>query len=221
MSARISSYQVVLPRPWVRVPVRQGTRERVAQVVAGVVARAPKEVPPDQLKPWARELERRLTADVEAAREYGGIDFYLPSNTWHGFLVGASFVVSEISPPGLMPEEPTSAVAGLLAEMLRDPEARPVAVADTTWVRSERVVAPNQDRAELDTGTRRVTWSTPVPDDPERWVVSAFSCTGDGDPHGELALLTTQLFDAIMGTWRWIREETDPVAPTDSDEEVG
>lgn len=208
--SRVSSYRLVLPRPWVRIPVQTGTEERVREVVTEVAARAPKDVPPDQLGPWRRELERRLVADVRAARDYGGVDFYLPSDTWHGFLVGASFVVSEVSPPGQRPDEldEDGAVGQVLAELVRtSPETQPVTIADTTWVRAERVEAADPDRAaDLDLATRRVEYLTAVPAEPRRWVLVAFSCTGDGDPRGDLATLTVELFDAIMGTWRWVRE---------------
>ena len=213
--SRVSSYRVVLPKPWVRIPVQSGTEEKVRQVVEQVAARAPKDAPPDQVGPWRRELERRLVADVGRARDYGGVDFYLPTDTWHGFLVGASFVVSEVSPPGQRPEElgDDAAVGAVLAELVGSmPHAQSVVLDDTTWVRAERVVAADPAQAaDLDVATRRVEYLTAVPGDPRRWVLVAFSCAGDGDPDGDLALLTTELFDAIMGTWRWVREG-DPFA---------
>ncbi|MGI9156300.1 MAG: hypothetical protein ACR2FG_06640 [Marmoricola sp.] len=212
--SRITSYRVVLPKPWIRVPVQGGTEERVHTIVEEAAQRLPKDSPPDQVGPWKRELERRMVADIRSAREYGGVDFYLPVEDWHGFLVGASFVVSEITPPGMLPEDPDAAVGGAFAELVAGAAgAAPVSIDDTVWVRTETVVAPDQQRvAELDAPTRRVSYVTAVPDDPGRWVLSAFSCAGDGDPDSELTRMIVELFDAIMGTWRWIHEG-DPFSP--------
>lgn len=209
--SRVTSYRVVLPKPWVRVPVRNGTEDRVREIVDATARRFPKDVPPDQVGPWKRELERRLVADVKAAADFGGIDFYLPSEDWHGFLIGASFVVSEVTPPGQLPTDetdPETAIGGVLAALVAaSATARPVSIADTVWVRTETVLAPDLERAPgIDVPTRRVSFTTAVPDEPERWILSAFSCVGDGDPDSEVSRLSVELFDAIMGTWRWIRE---------------
>lgn len=207
---RAISYRLVLPRPWVRLPVGRGLEERARDLVEEAASRLPKDAPPDQVGPWKRELQRRIVADVRRAREYGGIDFYLPSDTMDGFLMGASFVVSEITPPGVAPEDPDAAVGGVLAELASADGAKPVSVADTVWVRIEKVVGPDQAQAAgVDVPTRRVTYATAVPGDPQRWLTVAFSCVGDGDPDGEAALVSVELFDAIMSTWRWIHEDDD------------
>jgi hypothetical protein len=210
---RITSYRVVLPHPWVRIPVLSGTEERVREIVDRAAERLPKDAPPDQVGPWKRELERRLVSDVRSAGDHGGVDFYVPAGRWQGFLVAASFVVSEITPPGMLPDDPDAAVSGVYAELIAGSAgATPVSIDDTVWVRSEHVVAPDPERAkELDVPTRRVSYVTAVPDDPRRWVLSAFSCAGDGDPDSELTHLIVELFDAIMGTWRWIAR-VDPAA---------
>lgn len=207
--SRVTSYRVVLPRPWVRVPVHDGTEQRVHEIVDEAAKRLPKDAPPDQVGPWKRELERRLVTDVRSAREYGGVDVYLPADTWHGFLLGASFVVSEITPPGMLPDDAEAAVGAVCAELVAGSAgATPVSIDDTVWVRTETVVAPDMARvAELDTPTRRVSYVTAVPDDPKRWVLSAFSCAGDGDPDSDATTMIVELFDAIMGTWRWVSQD--------------
>jgi hypothetical protein len=208
----VTSYRVVLPRPWVRIPVGAGLEERVHEIAERAMQRLPKEVPPDQARPMRREVERRVIASVRMSREYGGIDFYLPTDSWHGFLVGASFVVSNATPPGLLPEDSDDAVGAVGAVLAHLASSRTgtevLDIGDTVWARTEQVVQPDESSARegVDVATRRVDYLTAVPGDEARWILVAFSCVGDGNPDGELALLTTELFDAIMSTWRWIRE---------------
>ncbi len=205
----VTSYRVVLPRPWVRIPVGAGLEERVHEIAERAMQRLPKEVPPDQAGPMRREVERRVIASVRRSRDYGGIDFYLPTDSWHGFLVGASFVVSNATPPGLLPEDSPEAVGAVLAHLAGSRAGTEVLdIGDTVWARTEQVVQPDESsvRDGVDVATRRVDYLTAVPGDEARWVLVGFSCVGDGNPDGELALLTTELFDAIMSTWRWIRE---------------
>lgn len=38
-------------------------------------------------------------------------------------------------------------------------------------------------------------------------MLSAFGCAADGDPDSEVTRVTVELFDAVMGTWRWIRAD--------------
>ena len=156
-------------------------------------------------------LEVRDAADVQAAADNGAVDVYLPTDTWHGFLIGASFVVSLVAPPGLVPEGATGeeAAALLITELAAGEGADLMSIDGTPWVRVESVEEADPARADIDVGTRRVEYLTPHPDIPQRWIIVAFSCTGAGDPTDEVADVTVRLFDAIMGTWRWI-ERGDP-----------
>lgn len=205
---RVQSYRVVLPKPWIRVPVGSGTEARVVQLVEERVRTVPKDLPPDQVGPMKRELARRLTQQILATKEYGGIDFYLPADTSHGLLIGASFVVSQVRPPGQLPDDmpPDRAVGEVMAQLIRDAaDATAVTIAGQAWVRSRRVVEPNPDRAPgVDVPMVSVTYTTALPDDPASWVVVEFSGTGDGDPESASTTVLVELFDAIMSTWRWI-----------------
>jgi hypothetical protein len=208
---RVHSYRVVLPKPWIRIPVGQGTQERVRRLVEETTREVPKEMPPDQVGPMRRELEHRLINDIMRSREYGGVDFYLPAGPQHGLLIGASFVVSQIRPPGQLPEEldPDQAVGSVLAELLsQSASATAEMIAGQAWVRSRKVLAPDPDRAPgVDVPMVAVSYTTALPDDPAKWVLVEFSGTGDGDPDSESTALIVDLFDAIMSTWRWIDSE--------------
>ena len=204
--SRITSYRLVLPEQWVGVPVGSGTRARVHLLVEAHLTEVPKELPPDQVGPLKRQLEERMVRDILRAEEYGGLDCYFPVQPVHGFHLGTSFVVSQISPPG-GGDDPDQLVGGVLAELVAG-GASTVSIDDTLWVRAESVIAPDPEKApDVDVPTRRVTYTAALPDDPRRWMLVAFSCVGDGTPDGELTLLTVELFDAIMSTWRWTRAD--------------
>jgi hypothetical protein len=203
---RIQSYRLVLPPPWVRVPLGAGAAERVHEIVEQAAAQAPKEMSPDQLGPLKRELERRMLTQLTAAADTGGLDHYFPLGPVHGIHLGASFFVASVVPPGATAElTPDALAGGVLAELVATtPGASAVEIAGAVWVRTEDVVPPDQERAaDVDVPTRRVTYLTAVPDDPQQWVLVSFSTIGDGVPDSEHTLLTVELFDAIMGTWRW------------------
>ncbi|MGY0067928.1 hypothetical protein ACWZEH_14075 [Streptomyces sp. QTS137] len=71
-------------------------------------------------------------------------------------------------------------------------------------VRTERTVAAGAPGGgEL--GSRRVDYVVPVPNDHGRWLGIVFATLGAGDPEDEIADLFVELFDAMMGTFRWSR----------------
>jgi len=209
--SRIVSYRLALPDQWASVPVGSGTRAPVRELVETLITEAPKEMPPDQFGPLKRQFEERLVRDVLRSVEYGGLDVYFPVQPVHGFHLGTSFVVSQINPPGAgSSDDPDQLVGGVLAELVAA-GARTVSIDDTVWVRSEGVVPPDPEKApDVDVPTRRVTYTAALPDDPSRWMLVSFSCVGDGTPDGELTLLTVELFDAMMSTWRWVRDDERP-----------
>lgn len=202
---RVSSYRLVLPPPWARIPLREGTEEAVTAIVERVAATTPRHVPPDQVGPRKRELVRVMTTRAAELREKGGIDLYLPLDTIHGFAVRASFSVSETLPPGADPAESGEvldvlAAAPGSARVSTAGDARSGAPA-TEWVRRERVVPgePDHDPAVL------VDYTAAVPGAEHVWLVASFSVVGgdSGDPDGTARPLV-ELFDAIMSTWRWV-----------------
>lgn len=204
----VVSYRLVLPRPWVRVPVGQGTESRVRRLVEAQARAFPKEVSPDEVGPWKRNMERQLVTKIKSSAEYGGIDFYLPADAMGGILVGASFVVSGISPLVRLPNDTPgdAAVGAVLAELIgAQPNSRLVSVGGQAWVRTQAVLEPDEAKAPgVDVPMVAVSYVTALPDDPQKWVLVEFSGTGDGDPRSDATVLIVELFDAIMTTWRWI-----------------
>jgi hypothetical protein len=205
---RVGTYRILLPPPWVRVPLREGTEEAVTAIVDRVAATTPADIPPDQVGPRKRELIRALLQRAGELRDQGGLDLYLPVESVSGFMVRASFTVSEVRPPGADAAE-ASAVTQVLA---REPGADLVTtrgipdrgLPETTWVRRRRVIQPDDgaDPALL------VDYTTPVPGAEQVWLLSSFSCSGTdaAEPEGTADMLS-ELFTAIMLTWRW---ELDP-----------
>jgi hypothetical protein len=191
-----TGYALVLPPGWVRVPLRSGTDE----VLAGILDRTFAGLPADRYGPLRSELEGRLRRQVRTARANGGLDLYLPVERVHGATLAASFVVAEVS----FDDERAPAPAVLAALLGKDGDESVVTVGGTVAVRSQRTtVAAPRDEDELP-GSRRVEYLVPVPGDGRRWVTLAFSTVApSGDGPDDLAGVLTDLFDAVVTTFRW------------------
>lgn len=205
----VVGYQVILPRPWTRIPLGAEAPQRVRDLVAEQTVDWQGTVPPDQAGPLRRQLEQRLLTQVEQARRHGGVDLYLPVGRANGLILGASFVVSEVAADGVGAAGATA--EEVLAAVLAEGGAQ-VELDGARWARREEVRGPDRGDAESDVPTRRVSYLGPRPDDPTRWVLVGFSCVGDGDPDSPQTAVVVELFDAIMGTWTWRS------APTRGDE---
>ncbi|MGL5810517.1 MAG: hypothetical protein ACRCYQ_11280 [Nocardioides sp.] len=195
----MSGYSIVLPPPWQRIMLRQDRRQQVARALDHAMGRAPSQIPPDQLAPVRRRLERELAHQLDEAAGRGGVDFYYPAGELHGVALNASFVVCSVRPPAPAHDGLTTPT---LAELIRH-GAEAVTVADTVWVRSERLDESDGRDVAAGLRSRRVEYLTAVPDDERRWVVVSCSVIGDGDPDSLPTGLVVELFDAIMSTWRW------------------
>lgn len=175
-----------------RIPLRSGTDQVIRAAVKRALALLPADAPPDGISRQRLELGRRLSEAATAARGKGGIDMYLPVGPVYDAPVAASFLVSELA---LGPADPELVASRLAA----DDDLWTEAVLDSaTGLRVERTAAPHPGL-----GSRNVNYAVPVPGRPGRWLMIAFSTLGAGDPDDELAKLLTDLFDAIMATFRW------------------
>jgi len=181
--------------------VRHGTDKAIREILDEAFARLPANLPRDKVVPYRKELERRLAAMVAEARRKAATDLYLPVEQVHGIRVAASFVVSEMSLTSAELVDPVLIVSRLASEADGTSEA---IVDGAAGVRTERTAGPDPAR-KVDYGSRRVDYVLPVPGDPDRWLVIAFSTLGGGDPGDQYAKVLVQLFDAIMSTFRWAR----------------
>ncbi|MFE6522421.1 hypothetical protein [Streptomyces sp. NPDC057794] len=147
------------------------------------------------------EIERRLRKGINEARKGDGLDLYLPVYERGRVPLGASFVVAETASP----RGATADANSLLALMTDESDAshcETVTVAETTAVRRDALVG-GKSKQDVEAASRRVDYVIPVPKDSTRCLVVSFSTVGAGDPEDEIAEATTELFDAIMTTFRW------------------
>jgi len=190
-----------MPPGWDQIPLRQGTGDAVKKILDKAFSRLGPDLPRDRVTPYRKELERRLGGLISQARSNGGFCLYLPVEHAHQVAMGASFVVSQGS-LGSAPEiDPAEILSRLISEQ---EEAEPVTVDGATAARIERVAPPDPE-TEIEQGSRRVDYVIPVPGQHGQWLVVAFSTLGGGDPEDEYARLQAELFDAIMGTFRWAK----------------
>ena len=196
-------YTVVIPPGWCRIPLRHGTNAAIKKILD----RSFRHLPRDRVAPYRMEIERRLKALVAQSRSNAGLDLYLPVEPAQDGPVPASFLVSEArySAPAEDGEDgeeidPAQVLAYLASESAG---ARIIEADGAPGLRTEQIVRPAPE-AEFQYATRRVEYTLTVPGNPGRWLVVAFSTPGSADPDGKLARLLTELFDAIMLTFRWL-----------------
>ena len=214
--APISGYTLVLPGGWRRLPVQHGTRPAIRGVVDEVLRRLSKGVSRDKLTRYRIELERRLSDMATQARSAGGVDLYLPIEDSHGVTITASFVVSQVTlpappaadPPAELPDAEQVDTAQFVSYLTSaDGDAAPVVIAGAAAARKESVAAADPAQ-QVPYGSRRVDYMLPVPGESRGMLIVAFSTIGDGDPEGQFAKLLVELFDAIMTTFRWARDQS-------------
>lgn len=206
-----SSYELVLPPGWVRIPLREGTKEALEKVLFSHMGQVPEGIPRDDAMRFRLEMRRQLEKQARAARRNGGLDLYLPVLPRGGIFLMASFIVAEM-PIGQTHAVPAQAVIDQLAnEEVRGGTAAQVEVAGAPALRrayrstfdaegpSSGPEAVQQDALS----TRRIEYVLPVPDAPGHWISLNFSTPGDGDLDSEFTGVLIELFDAVVGTFKW------------------
>ena len=207
-ASRVRSYSMIFPAPWRRIPLRGDVKGAVERIVDSVVARTPPHISPDEVAPKRHWLERQLLDQALDAQSNGGVDLYLPVEDWHGFLVSASIVVSEVVPDAMADAD---SVGPVMADLLRDADSRPETVGETVFVRSETVKEPRPEGPA--SPSRHVRYVTAVPGDERTWLMVQFACVGEEIGSGSEEStdhLLVELFDAIMTTFRWVRDTPAP-----------
>ncbi|GAA2946627.1 MULTISPECIES: hypothetical protein [Streptomyces] len=207
-------YELVLPPGWVRIPLREGTKEALEKVLFSHMGRVPEGIPRDDAMRFRLDMRRQLEKQARAARRNGGLDLYLPALPRGGIFLMASFIVAEM-PIGQGHAVPPQAVIDQLAnEDVRGGTATKVDVAGAPALRRAYRSTPDEEKLssapdpvqQTALPTRRVEYVVPVAGDPDRWISINFSTPGDGDIDSEFTGVLVELFDAVVGTFRWSYE---------------
>ena len=197
-----NGYSLVLPPGWRKIPLRGGTSKVLRALVKQAFADVTPDVPPDTVSAYRARFEARLAEMVREARAKGGIDIYLPVMPVYKSPIAASFIVSEAAfepADSSGPADPAEIVTLMAAE---ESSARTVVVDGAEGVRVSRVNSPVPGE-RIDTGSRCLDYILPVPGSSGRWLVIAFSTYGGGSPDDKVATLLSELFEAMMSTFRW------------------
>ncbi|KKD03922.1 hypothetical protein [Streptomyces sp. WM6386] len=199
-------YELVLPPGWVRIPLREGMKEALEKILFSHMEQVPEGIPRDDAMRFRLEMRRQLEKQARAARRNGGLDLYLPVLPRGGIFLMASFIVAEL-PIGRDHTIPPQAVlAQLAAEEVPGGTATTVDVAGAPALRRVYPSTSAEQEQQDAPPTRRVDYVVPVADDPGRWISINFSTPGDGDIDSEFTDVLVELFDAVVGTFRWSYE---------------
>ncbi|MER7398442.1 hypothetical protein ABT381_23380 [Streptomyces sp. NPDC000151] len=207
-------YELVLPPGWTRIPLRNGTKEALEKVLFSHMQQVPEGIPRDDAMRFRLDMRRHIEKQARAAKRNGGLDLYLPVLPRGGVFLMASFIVAEM-PIGQDRTVPPEAVLDqLVNEGAPGGTASKAEVAGAPALRRFYRSAP--DVAELSSATEavqqtalpacRVEYVIPVVDDPGRWISINFSTPGDGDLDSEFTGVLVELFDAVVGTFKWSYE---------------
>jgi hypothetical protein len=198
-SGPATTYSIVLPPGWRRIPARSGSAAAIRAAVREALSVVPKDGPRDRVARFRVELEGRLTNLVREVRSKGAIDLCLPVLPIYGTPMPASFIVSQVTIAALA-AIPTAEVLAFLAA--QDDECQPVIVDGASGLRIDRMAGPAPENG-VELPSRRVDYALPVPGTADQWLVIAFSAVGPKGPDDDIATLLTGLFDAIMTTFQW------------------
>jgi hypothetical protein len=207
-------YELVLAPGWVRIPLREGMKEALERVLFSHMGQVPKGIPRDDAMRFRLEMRRQLEKQARAARRNGGLDLYLPVLPRGGIFLMASFIVAEMPIGHAHAVPPQAVIAQLANEKVRGGRATKVEVAGTSALRRSYNSTCDGERSssapeagQTDTlPTRRVEYVIPVPNTPGHWISVNFSTPGDGDLDSEFTGVLVELFDAMVGTFKWSYE---------------
>ncbi|MFC6062185.1 hypothetical protein [Streptomyces ochraceiscleroticus] len=201
VEATPTGYTLIIPPGWARIPLREGTKEALEQIFFTHLDKVPDGVARDDAMRLRLELRRQLEKKARAARRNGGLDLYLPVSPRKGTVVAASFIVSEL-PIGGAGQAQAKHVLKRLAANSAGPGVTTRELSGSTAVRREDRVAAEPGR-ELDVDTRRVEYVMPVAGNSGNWLSISFSTPGDGNLDSDFTDVLIELFDAVVGTFKW------------------
>ncbi|MPY60221.1 hypothetical protein [Streptomyces spongiae] len=199
----VGGYTILMPPGWDRIPLnsKSETQDAIKGIVDHAVKYLDPATPKEKVTEARLELHGRLNRAVADARRRNGVDVYLPVEPIHGFIAPASFLVSKVS-PGLAAQASPSEIMSHLTEGFGPSED--ITLDEVPGVRCQRSVPANPKEKDS-VPSRQVNYVVPVPDsgDVSEWLIVSFTTlTPDGTPQEFLEILT-ELFDAVMTTFRW------------------
>ncbi len=207
-------YELVLPPGWVRIPLREGTKEALENILFSHMGQVPEGIPRDDAMRFRLDMRRQLEKQARAARRNGGLDLYLPVLPRGGIFLMASFIVAEMPIGHDHAVPPQEVIAQLAAEDVPGGAAAQVDVAGAPALRRAYRSIPDEEKLssapeavqQVALPTRRVDYVIPVPGDAGRWISINFSTPGDGDMDSEFTDVLVELFDAVVATFKWSYE---------------
>ncbi|WP_406468862.1 hypothetical protein OH738_16935 [Streptomyces hirsutus] len=197
-----NGFNLVPPPGWDVIPLRTGTKEAMDRIVRKAVAQLPVGFPKDDIPKARLKLTQEMKKVVRRASAKGGMTLYLPTERLHGVALPVSIVASEpIEIPRVRPHSGPEAVLAALASVTPGAETRELD--DTAALRSERDV-PADAAKGVDVAHRRVEYFVPVPDSiPDKYLTFSFSALIAPGSDPAFYDMLVELFDAVMGTFRW------------------
>ncbi|WP_245235140.1 hypothetical protein [Streptomyces violaceorubidus] len=197
-----NGFNLVPPPGWDVIPLHTGTQEAMDRIIRKAVAQLPVDFPKDDIPKARLKLNQEMKKVIRRASAKGGMTLYLPTERLHGFALPVSIVASEpIEIPRVRSDSGPEAVLAALASVT--PGAVTRTLDDTAALRSEREV-PADVAQGVDVAHRRVEYFVPVPDSaPDRYLTFAFSALIAPDTDPAFYDTLVELFDAVMGTFRW------------------
>ncbi|MGW9397147.1 hypothetical protein [Streptomyces sp. NPDC055642] len=197
-----NGFNLVPPPGWDVIPLRTGAQEAMDRIVRKAVAQLPVGFPKDDIPKARMKLIQEMKKVVRRASAKGGMTLYLPTERLHGVALPVSIVASEpIEIPRVRPHSGPEAVLAALASVTSDAETRELD--NTAALRSERDV-PADAAKGIDVAHRRVEYLVPVPDSaPDKYLTFSFSALIAPGSDPAFYDVLVELFDAVMGTFRW------------------
>lgn len=189
-------YALALPPGWARLALAEHLDRQVDELLALATR--------DRSGIDTARLRTVLTAAVAQAASSGALAVYFPITHEAGAPVPVSFAVARAA------ADESDPVGVLLALATKDPSARAVELAGCLALRTslERRGPVDLDGDRSDVLTRSVRYLIGVPGDSRRWLAAVLSVMLPDEPGAaDLADAFTELFDALMLTFRW--EEPD------------
>jgi hypothetical protein len=204
----MTEYTIVDIPGWEQLHLDPASRPDVDRRIAELAHQSvPAEVPRDRATPFRGEVRRHLTELVDQAREAGAGLVSLPTSPVGEVAVAASYTVAEWRDP-----QPTDVADQELVAALAERSDALATVVDVDGqpaLREELVEEddPGGSASGLQPRrARRVSYTIAGPSEERTWVLFTFSTLGDGDPDGPLARVLVELFDAHIGTLRWVSD---------------